>query len=212
VSALENPSSAENPFSTRHVRPGAIAYRFPAGNSAAGLVERLRQNGWEGQIVGPHGSGKSALVAALITAIEQTGRQTMLIELHDGQRRLPVNLRRMPGVADGAVIVVDGYEQLGRSRRVALKRFCRRRGLGLVVTAHASAGLPDLFRTTTSLALARQIVDRLLPKSSSPIAPQEVNDRFTLHQGDMREVLFDLYDLYEQRRPRGRASNDATGG
>lgn len=212
MSALEDPASAENPFSTRHVRPGAIAYRFPPGKSAAGLVERLRQNGWEGQIVGPHGSGKSALVAALITAVEQTGRQTILIELHDGQRRLPVHLRRISGLAHGAVIIVDGYEQLAWLRRVALRRFCRRRGLGLVVTVHASAGLPDLFRTTTSLALARQIVDRLLPVDSSPIGPQEVNDRFTLHQGDMREVLFDLYDLYEQRRPRGRASNDATGG
>jgi hypothetical protein len=71
-----DPESAENPFSTRHVRPGAIAYQFPPGKSADRLVQRLGENNWQGQIVGPHGSGKSALMAALKAAIEQSGRQT----------------------------------------------------------------------------------------------------------------------------------------
>ncbi len=58
-------AAQSNPFSTRFVRPGALAYRFPPGESAATLVERLAASGWRGQIVGPHGSGKSTLVAAL---------------------------------------------------------------------------------------------------------------------------------------------------
>ena len=58
--------SADNPFSTRYTRPGAIPFRFPPGTSADGLVEQLRRQQWRGAIVGPHGSGKSSLVAALV--------------------------------------------------------------------------------------------------------------------------------------------------
>jgi len=200
VSKLYHPAPAENPFSTRHVRPGAIPYRFPAGQTTAGLVERLRNNGWRGQIVGPHGSGKSALVAALVAGIERAGRPTLLIELHDRQRRLPVSPGRMRKLARGTVVVVDGFEQLALWRRLMLKRLCRRRGLGLVATSHESVGLPDICRTATSLPLAREIVEQLLGKAPLPVTPDEVNERFKLHGGNMRKVLFDLYDLYEQRR------------
>ena len=204
------PAAPENPFSTRHVRPGAIPYRFPPGRSAAALIERLEENGWRGQIIGPHGSGKSALVATLIESLEQSGRRTVSIVLHDGQRRLPAGLLRRAGLAGGALWFVDGYEQLALVSRFLLRRFCRRHGLGLVVTAHRSVGFPDLCRTTTSLLLARQIVQQLLGESRSLLGREEIHDRFARQRGNLREVLFDLYDLYEQRRPREGDSTDGS--
>jgi len=206
VSNPQGPAGADNPFSTRYVRPGAFPYRFPAGQDAAGLVERLRNNDWRGQIVGPHGSGKSALVATLIDRLQRSGRSTLLIELHDRQRRLPVSSRQMRNLVPGTVIIVDGYEQLAPWRRFLWKRFCRRRGLGLLVTSHASMGLPDLCRTATGLALAQHLVDALLGQSASTIAPEEIRQRFKRRRGNLREVLFDLYDLYEKRPPGGDAS------
>lgn len=197
------PAPVENPFSTRHVRPGALTYLFPPGKSAAGLIRRLEENGWRGQVVGPHGSGKSALLATLIAALQQTQRHSLLIELHDGQRRLPVELRHVPGLVEGTIVFIDGYEQLAFWSRFLLRRYCRKHHLGLVVTAHASVGFPDLFRTTVSLPLARNLVEQLLGKDASLIAPGEVNERFEVHQGDLREMLFDLYDLYEKRRRGG---------
>jgi hypothetical protein len=193
---------AQNPFSTRRVRPGAIRFHFPAGKSAGGLVERLRKNHWQGQIVGPHGSGKSALVSSLIAAIGQTGRGTFLIELHDGQRRLPASLRRAFAIEPGTVVICDGYEQLGLWGRFTLRRLCHRRRLGLVVTSHRSVGMPDVFRTTTSLALAQRIVHDLLESEPPAVTTDDVAQRFVFHQGNMREILFDLYDLYEERRGR----------
>jgi hypothetical protein len=56
---------ASNPFATRFTRPGAIEFIFPAGESLATLVARLRACDWRGQITGPHGSGKAPLRAAL---------------------------------------------------------------------------------------------------------------------------------------------------
>jgi len=196
-------ASARNPFSTSRVRPGAIPYCFPPGQSAQGLVRRLRHSAWQGQIIGPHGSGKSALLAALIPAIEDAGRRTILIGLHDGQRRLPIDLKRPSPLDSSTVLIVDGYEQLGRLSRFRLKRFCRRHGIGLLVTAHRPVGLPELFHTATSLGLAQQVVAQLLGERGTLITSEDVAERFSRHGGDLRETLFDLYDLYEHRCRRG---------
>ena len=201
-------AGAENPFSTCRTRPGAIPYVFPRGESALGLVRRLRQNGWRGQIIGEHGSGKSALLATLIPAIRQSGRPTLLIELHDGQRRLPLDLSQAPELAARPVVIIDGYEQLSFWSRWCAKRLCRRHGLGLVVTAHAPVGLPALFCTTTSPELVETIVRQLLGESQSFATAEELQQQFLRHRGNLRELLFALYDRYEQQRGEGRGTRD----
>jgi hypothetical protein len=195
--------SGENPFSARRLRPGALPFLFPPDQSAAQLLNRLRANDWRGQIVGPHGSGKSALLAALTSALQAAGRRVHMVELHNGQRRLPRDFYRTCGCDPATVVVVDGYEQLGWLSRFWLKRFCRRHKLGFLVTAHNPVGLPDLFRSATTLALAEQIVAQLLGDRPKHVTVPEVAERFSRHGGDLREMLFDLYDLYEQRRRGG---------
>ena len=97
-------------------------------------------------------------------------------------------------------MIVDGYEQLGFLSRFRLRRFCRKRALGLLVTAHSSAGFPDLFRTAPDMATTVRLVERLVDRDS-PISADEIRERFSAREGDIREVLFDLYDVYERRRP-----------
>ncbi len=196
----DRPATVENPFCSRQVRPGGIPYLFSSGQDAADLVDRLRRNGWWGQVVGPHGSGKSALLAALMPAIERAGRRPLLVELHDGQRRLPLELKSGPDPDRATVLIVDGYEQLGYWQRFRLKRFCRRSGPGLLVTVHAPAGLPDLFRTSANLELAQQVVGQLQRNHPAHVAAEDVAERFAQYGDNLRELLFDLYDLYEQRR------------
>jgi energy-coupling factor transporter ATP-binding protein EcfA2 len=188
-----------NPFSTRHVRPGALPFVFPPGQSAAALVDRLRAQGWRGEIVGPHGSGKSSLLAALIPAIHDAGRPTLLVTLHDGQRRLPQSVR-WAEIAAGTIVVVDGFEQLSAWSRFRLEALCRRRNLGLVVTSHASVGLPPLWTTEVTPELARRLVNQLLGDESAVISPDEVDSCLARHRGNLRETLFELYDLYESRK------------
>ena len=200
MNEADRPDTVENPFCSRRVRPGGTPYLFAAGEDAPRLVDRLRGIAWCGQIVGPHGSGKSALLAALVPAIEQAGRRTLLVELHDGQRRLPLELQSGPDLDRATVLIVDGYEQLGQWQRFRLKRFCRRGELGLLVTVHAPVGLPDLAHTSANLELAQQIVEQLQLGHPPHVTADDVAQRFALHGGNLRELLFDLYDLYQRRR------------
>ncbi len=190
-----------NPFSTRHVRPGAIPYIFPSGESSQQLLQLLERNGWWGEIIGPHGSGKSALLATLIPLIEQTGRKTLLIELHDGQRRLPVDLGAEPRLEAGSLIVIDGYEQLSRFSRFRVRRFCRRQEVGLLVTAHRPVGLPPLYRSNVSIETAEQVVAWLLGEAEPLVTKDQLADCLQNHGGDLRESLFALYDLHERKKP-----------
>ncbi|MBN1590831.1 MAG: hypothetical protein JW888_15065 [Pirellulales bacterium] len=216
MSALSPQPDAENPFSTRHVRPGAIPYFFPAGEDVSSVLQRLARNVWQGQIVGPHGSGKSTLLSTLLPAIEKSGKQVTVVALHDGQRRLPPDVLRETSRGKRArarrtnmgdqpphgnrLLVVDGYEQLPWWRRYWLERRCRRRGMGLLVTSHRSVGLPEVYRTSIDSQRAERIVARLLSDWPEMIAAEEIVPCLERHGQDLREALFELYDLFEQNR------------
>ena len=73
--------------------------------------------------------------------------------------------------------------------------------MGLLVTAHFSVGLPPIYETAPSAQLMERIVERLLEGDWSRIRREEVAQRLAAHHGNVREALFDLYDLYERRRP-----------
>jgi hypothetical protein len=193
----------DNPFASRRIRPGAISFLFPPGESVEQLLARLESNGGWGQIIGPHGSGKSALLATLIPALESAGWHVMLVALHDGQRKLPPPLPHLPESDPPRLLVIDGYEQLGRWERAKAKRLCRKHEWGLLVTAHGPVKLPDLFRTEPSPALARRIVDQLIGRLRVEISEEILQQLYAEHCGDLRELLFSLYDQYEQQRRNG---------
>jgi hypothetical protein len=197
-----------NPFATRYVRPGAVAYLFPPDCSTEQLVERLRANGWWGQIVGAHGSGKSSLLAALTPALAAE-RCVILFALHDGQRRLGSGWRERKPLGASSLVVVDGYEQLSGWSKFRLKWLCRRRSAGLLVTAHTDVGLPTLFDTATDLPTAQLLVARLLTPGDETIGMDDVARVWQTRAGDLREALFDLYNLYEQRRGAGQSEGTA---
>ncbi len=198
--------AASNPFSTRFTRPGAIPYQFTGEANAAALIERFLDQGSRGQIVGPHGSGKSTLLATLTAAFNQRGLATSVFTLHDGQRRLPAEFFTLAG-DDRRVVIVDGYEQLGRWHRWRLARRCRRRGWGLLVSCHEPLSFPTLCRTRVEFDLARRLVRELLPPDDRRIGDEEIRAAFQAHAGDMRETFFALYDVYEAHRSPGFSSD-----
>ncbi|MCU0915380.1 MAG: hypothetical protein MUC88_12565, partial [Planctomycetes bacterium] len=56
--------------------------------------------------------------------------------------------------------------------------------------------LPTLLECSTSPALLETIVDELQPHPVTPV--RSLNDLYERHQGNLRECLRELYDLYAQ--------------
>jgi ABC-type dipeptide/oligopeptide/nickel transport system ATPase component len=191
-------TTASNPFSTRFIRPGAIGYLFPAGISAESLAQQLQQQHWRGSIIGPHGSGKSSLLTALIPALEKHERRVVHQQLQGGQRQLDWPALQPRDWTNHTLVIIDGYEQLSRWQRTLLSLRCWQRSSGLLVTAHQPVSLPLLFTTKPSLELALSIVQRILPASDDHITPSDVTEAYTRHQGNLREMLLHLYDTYRK--------------
>ena len=204
ASTRSRANGESNPFATRFTRPGAVAFRFPAGPKLPQLVSRLRDTGGWGQVVGPHGSGKSTLLDELLPKLACQGFAPTLFALHDRQRRMPRRWQRsVPYVdprAQRTLIVVDGFEQLSRWNQFCLRRICVYRHWGLLITAHRSHSLPILFRTATSTALLRELVDSLLPDDSFQITDHQLASLWSQYEGNLRDVFFALYDRYEQAK------------
>jgi hypothetical protein len=200
--AMDNAPSfpPDNPFCTRRIRPGALPYLFPPDMSWNAIMSQLKDAGGWGEIVGPHGSGKSTLLAGLIPLLAADGWRATRIDLHDGERRLPVDLRRIGRSGERLMLVVDGYEQLGSLRRLQLKRHCRRCGWGLIATAHRAVGLPELHNTAVSLDQAKQVVAELLKDHQFEVSEKDLEQRYAACAGNLREMLFGLYDLFERER------------
>jgi hypothetical protein len=188
-----------NPFSTSRVRPGAIPFILAEGESLDCVIQRLRQHNGCGQIIGPHGSGKSTLLAALGPELERQELPPVLVKIQGGQRRMPLRLGADSRLGrPHAVLIVDGYEQLSWLCRWRVRRFCRRRRLGLIVTAHRDVGLPTLLTLWPDAAVVQSLVFQLLGSRTMPISASQIAAELARHRGNVRELLMDLYDRWEE--------------
>ena len=99
-------------------------------------------------------------------------------------------------------VIIEGFEILGTRNRKMFQSICRRRHVGLLVTCHEPIGFPTLYHTSVSLELANELVGDLLPQACDFINGEDVAEAFERNGQNLRELLFELYDLYEKRRPR----------
>jgi hypothetical protein len=91
--------------------------------------------------------------------------------------------------------------------------------MGLLVTAHSPLGLPTLCQTEVTVSKADQIVAELLGHHASWLNSRPVRETagygnllrldqlLACHQGNMREVLMELYDKFEQFQATPTGSN-----
>jgi energy-coupling factor transporter ATP-binding protein EcfA2 len=162
------------------------------------LVRELESNAGWGEIVGPHGSGKSTLLASLLPAL--TAWQVSHVRLSTTLRRLPTEI--FEPSRPRSLLVIDGFEQLGYLTRRRVKRRCRQHGSGLLVTSHFSVGLPLLHRRESTPTEAMELITSLLPPGGKwVLAGFDISRRLGHHRGNLREVLFELYDRWEQGPP-----------
>jgi hypothetical protein len=188
-----------NPFCAAKVRPGSVPFFFPPGRDAEQLLQKLERLGGAGQILGRHGAGKSTLLATLEQRLSDRKEDVERVLVTQDVRRLPGDLYgRIRGGRIGWLLI-DGFEQLSRIARWRIKRACRRSATRLIVTAHASQGLPTLVEIVPEVSTICEVVRILSPTQAQWAEPDRVAALITAHGGNIREVLFELYDLYERR-------------
>jgi hypothetical protein len=189
----------DNPFSSRYIRPGAIAYRFrESTESAFELYERWKRLGAVAQIRGDHGSGKSTLLESLRPLFQADGfdlHQHVLAEpARDGRTLLAET-----GWTSKSVVMVDGYERLshGRRWRLAFKRW--RTGARLLITTHVDLGFAEVCALTPTVDEVVELAKHLQREHPVHVTDDDARAAFAHQKGNVREALFELFDVYQSR-------------
>ncbi|MCP5113383.1 MAG: hypothetical protein GY953_21325 [bacterium] len=165
-------TARENPFATALL--DTIPYRLE-GIGWEELIERLAGLNYRAAIVGPHGSGKTALLEALAERISGA-------RLH----------RAPPAVLEPSeIVLLDSAERLTRLEWIAFRHRARH-ARGLVITAHRTHRLPTLIECHPTPALLQKIVADLL--GSRPDV--DIETLFHTHHGNLRNALLGLYEHF----------------
>jgi DNA replication protein DnaC len=200
-----------NPFSTRFIQPGAIPFYFAEVDFAKELVSRfLQRQPCKMSIVGPHGSGKSSLVAAMIPLLSQEldrfDRPIVHFRVTHGIRQSRPTVRELTALASDTVLIIDGYEQLSAIEHFAVLLKCMRTSVSLLATSHHPiGGIKTLWETRMDELIERVVLHHLLESYPPSVFDEAIHSEVwkesrLKHHDNLRESLFDMYDWWETRK------------
>ncbi len=183
----------DNPFASRNIE--SLPYQFTALSLSA-VMERLAAQRYRGAIVGPCGSGKTTLLETIGRQLAQTGFHCRHLYFKKGDKPVFKTPSKPFSGQDAhkTAFLIDGAEQLSRLAWYRLYFNIKTAG-AVVVTTHGKPFLPPLIHTQTSPALLYDLVLKLTGKTER-IAEPEIFDLYRRHQGDIRQALRELYDVW----------------
>lgn len=198
-----------NPFSTRFIQPGAISYECFDG-TVTELAERfLKLQSKRGSIIGPHGSGKSTLVASLESRFEAFLPDSKIHPLRfstdsSASRSLKTSVRQWTPFS---IAILDGYEQLRFWSRFTIEWIARARSISILATAHRPVrGFETIWETSVNESSSKWVVEQLMQQagvlnSANELLQSDAWSRSRAKHGqNLRESLFDMYDWWQNRQ------------
>ena len=177
----------DNPF--RVDRVTALPF---IGKDLARLSRRFESLDCRAAIVGGEGSGKSTLMQAIGSSLAAEGTQVIVVGLpaSASNSAKQAAARQAARAADSAIVLFDGFEQLGLWHRRRVLR-CPR----LVITAHAVTGIATLTRLRPRWSTFERLLNALMCEVL-PGTRAFALARFEAYDGDARQTFFDLYDAW----------------
>jgi AAA15 family ATPase/GTPase len=190
-----------NPFSTCNWQAGVIDYIFDAGVDCRVILERLLAAGGIGQIVGEHGSGKSALLETFAKFLQKYGLNVQKTTLNSSQKNLHQDfLLSLQKINSDTIHILDGYEQLSLVSRIGLRRIERHKSNGLIFTTHKRAiYIPIIYRTTAKPEIFQALVQNMIKNTNFKIDQTQIIQIIKNSNGNFRNGFFKLYDLFEEQ-------------
>ncbi len=183
-----------NPFATRFVRPNVVPY-LDRDNLLETTVSAFRKNAFKGQIVGPHGTGKTCLAIAVTKRLESSFQNVRRITIRSQQSVTAFDAGISQSTASShapSLLVVDGFERLSLIQRWLLIKNIQRDS-GLLITSHAIlTGIPVVAEIEPDLNTYLRLVDHLAPCHS--FAPEFLTAVFDECNQNVRESLMRLFD------------------
>jgi hypothetical protein len=190
---------ASNPYSVQRHGPGNLEYVFRCRGQREWLDRALVQSKWRVELIGQHGVGKSTLLATIGGWAGSRGLEVHRLRCSGDKPRLPLFFwRRLP--RRNAVVLLDGGERCPRLQLWLLAGITRRRGTGLVLTAHRPMGIGRPVRMKATKAQVLRIAESLRGRPLDEGEKQHIATLLRGHGGSAREVLFRLYDEWEDKK------------
>jgi hypothetical protein len=170
----------ENPFCTHRVE--ALLAFEPAwlGTTWEQILTDLASQRYRGAIVGPHGSGKTTFLEALVPRLNAEGFPLRHYFLND-QLSAEIAIETDPDT----IVIIDGAERLGFRAWRRIRTHSR-----LLVTQHREGRLSTLLRTRSTAEMLENFARQLDP--SLAIDARLLHRK---HRGNLREALLECYDL-----------------
>jgi len=166
---------------------------------------------YRAQIIGCHGTGKTTFLIGFIKFLERQDHIVNHFTLNDRQRFLTrgfweyhnylMSQSKYGELKKPPIAVIDGYEQLSLDQKMWLRMACRKGRCGLLISTHSPAWrIPVLLHTKPTYKTLQHVIKHLFSEIPDIEPPDESLCRslFEQHHGNIRNVLFDLYDHYEQ--------------
>jgi hypothetical protein len=177
-------STSSNPFATRHFAPGQIPFFFPAPHSLDSLSNQLMsQKAFRWAIIGPHGSGKSTLIAHLLSNpnLRNAFPANTLLRLDSSTSKLP-----------------RWWFWMQRTRAsLASAQKCK-----LLITTHQKhASFNTLWETSIDSQIEQHVLSMILQSENATkfdelLQSDAWRSSRNRHGYNLRESLFDMYDWW----------------